>query len=111
ELLYLDRVGIHDNFFDLGGNSLLAQKTVNQLQHDSGHKLPITKLYQHPTIAAIAAYFADKDGIAQPTKRKRRPVRQNKTMPIAVVGMEAVLPGAANIEEFLQLLRAGEEGI
>ncbi|WP_257656777.1 polyketide synthase [Parapedobacter lycopersici] len=111
ELLYLDRVGIHDNFFDLGGNSLLAQKTVNQLQHDSGHKLPITKLYQHPTIAAIAAYFEDKDGTAQSVKRKSRTVRQNKITPIAVVGMEAVLPGAANIEEFLQLLRAGGEGI
>jgi hypothetical protein len=48
DLLGIDRVGIDDNFFDLGGNSLLSIQACAQLE-GHGLKLPIVKLYQHPT--------------------------------------------------------------
>ncbi|MCY7358293.1 MAG: non-ribosomal peptide synthetase, partial [Rudanella sp.] len=57
DLLQLDRVGTDDNFFELGGNSLLAQKTVAALRQQHGLELPITKLYQHPTVAGVANYL------------------------------------------------------
>jgi aryl carrier-like protein len=56
DLLAIDQVGIDDNFFDLGGNSLLSIQCVAQLE-SRGLKLPIVKLYQHPTIRACANYL------------------------------------------------------
>ncbi len=56
DLLGIDRVGVDDNFFDLGGNSLLSIQAVAQLE-GHGLKLPIVKLYQHPTIKACAAFL------------------------------------------------------
>ncbi|MEP6613957.1 MAG: non-ribosomal peptide synthetase, partial [Mucilaginibacter sp.] len=53
ELLLLDKIGTDDNFFELGGNSLLALKTVAELTHKFNYEVPITKLYQFPTISGL----------------------------------------------------------
>ncbi|WP_332367704.1 AMP-binding enzyme [Spirosoma telluris] len=65
DLLQVDKVGLDDNFFELGGNSLLAQKTVAALKLHQ-QTLPVTKLYQFPTIAGIANFL-------QPQKRNQLP--------------------------------------
>ena len=55
ELLNVERVSIHDNFFDLGGNSLLAIRLLNQIQAQFDRELPLPTLFLNPTIAEIAA--------------------------------------------------------
>ncbi|HEY9694287.1 MAG TPA: amino acid adenylation domain-containing protein [Oculatellaceae cyanobacterium] len=55
EILNLERVSIHDNFFDLGGNSLLAIRLLNQIQAQFQRELPLPTLFLNPTIAEIAA--------------------------------------------------------
>ncbi|GAA4779846.1 hypothetical protein GCM10023231_03330 [Olivibacter ginsenosidimutans] len=106
-LLQLDRVGIDDNFFDLGGNSLLAQKTVNHLTQQHAYRLPITKLYQFPTIAGIASYLSGKH-----QAKRRLPIKPSQNLsPIAIIGIELRFPGAATVDEFLTMLRQGKEGI
>src|SRR5690606_34374450 len=50
ELLGVERVGILDNFFGLGGNSLLAMKMVAILSERYSQVEPVIKLYQFPTI-------------------------------------------------------------
>lgn len=59
ELLKVDRVGVHDNFFELGGHSLLLAQVHAQIQTRFQLELPIVKLFQYPTIGALAAYMAD----------------------------------------------------
>jgi amino acid adenylation domain-containing protein/thioester reductase-like protein len=54
ELLDLERVGLHDNFFDLGGNSLIATRLVFQLQEHFQVRLPLVRLFESPTIAGLA---------------------------------------------------------
>jgi amino acid adenylation domain-containing protein len=54
DLFGLDRVGIHDNFFDLGGNSLLIVKLHSRLQKALGREFPLVELFKHPTISALA---------------------------------------------------------
>lgn len=54
EVLNLERVGLHDNFFDLGGNSLIATRLVFQLQEHFQVKLPLVRLFEMPTIAGLA---------------------------------------------------------
>lgn len=57
-VLQLDRVGIQDNFFDLGGHSLRVMQVQSQLQERLGREIAVVDLFQHPTIQALAAYFS-----------------------------------------------------
>ena len=54
EVLKLDRVGLHDRFWDLGGHSLLATKVLVRLRHALGVDLPLQTLFEHPTLEAFA---------------------------------------------------------
>ncbi len=102
DLLGIDRVGIDDNFFDLGGNSLLSIQCVAQLE-GHGLKLPIVKLYQHPTIRACAAYLiGDASGVS-PTEMAKARVGARHGSPdkrdVAIIGMSGRFPGAENTEQ------------
>ncbi len=57
KLLKLDRVGIHDNFFEIGGNSLMTLQVAVQVRALVDTDLPVVKLFQHPTIAQLANYL------------------------------------------------------
>jgi amino acid adenylation domain-containing protein len=69
ELLRLERVGIHDNFFDSGGHSLLAVRVYHRLQRDLGREFPLVALFEHPTIGALARFL--EAGEAEPASRQR----------------------------------------
>ncbi|HLK98321.1 MAG TPA: amino acid adenylation domain-containing protein, partial [Hymenobacter sp.] len=54
-MLGLDKVGIHDNFFDLGGNSLLVTRLVSAIKKTLGIEVSIKAIFNHATIAELAA--------------------------------------------------------
>jgi amino acid adenylation domain-containing protein len=58
-------VGTDDNFFDIGGDSLLLTALHRDLERELRRSVPITDLFQYPTIRALAAHFdaPDKSGI------------------------------------------------
>lgn len=47
-------IGIHDNFFDLGGNSLIAVRLITTIEKWSGRRLRANSLIQAPTVASLA---------------------------------------------------------
>ena len=57
EVLQLDEVGRDDNFFDLGGRSLLLVRVHSHLCHALGDRLSILDLFRYPTISAVAAHL------------------------------------------------------
>jgi acyl carrier protein len=52
--LGVQRVGVHDNFFELGGHSLLAVNLMARIGQQFGKKLPLSTLFQGPTIEKLA---------------------------------------------------------
>ncbi|HEX6747476.1 MAG TPA: amino acid adenylation domain-containing protein [Longimicrobium sp.] len=55
EVLNAERVGADDNFFALGGHSLLATQVLSRVEQAFGVKLPVRAIFEHPTVAALAA--------------------------------------------------------
>ncbi|MCA9952499.1 MAG: thioester reductase domain-containing protein, partial [Anaerolineales bacterium] len=54
DVLGLERVGINDNFFDLGGNSLSATRLIFQVREQFEVAIPLRLLFVHPTVAGLS---------------------------------------------------------
>lgn len=54
ELLGMEQVGLHDNFFDLGGHSLLLMRLQDRLREAFEREVPILELLEHPTVDSVA---------------------------------------------------------
>ena len=55
EVLHLDQVGIHDNFFEMGGHSLLAMQILSIINKTFHSDLPVQMFFEAPTVAEMAA--------------------------------------------------------
>ncbi|MGB3672583.1 MAG: amino acid adenylation domain-containing protein [Phormidesmis sp.] len=64
QVLKVDRIGIHDNFFDLGGDSIMAIQIAARLS-EAGFVLSPNQIFQHPTLAELAG-VATPEGSAEP---------------------------------------------
>jgi aspartate racemase len=54
ELLGVEKISIHDNFFNLGGDSLIAIRLFSQIESTFGKRLPLAILFKAPTIGQLA---------------------------------------------------------
>ncbi|MCP4662639.1 MAG: amino acid adenylation domain-containing protein, partial [bacterium] len=62
EVLAVDRVGVHDHFFRLGGHSLLATKVFSRLNSALAAELPLTLIFNAPTLGELAAQVGERLG-------------------------------------------------
>lgn len=58
EILDVDQVGLDDNFFDLGGHSLLTVRVHSRLTSEADVPVSITDLFRNPTVRSLAAHLA-----------------------------------------------------
>ncbi|MFL6256007.1 MAG: non-ribosomal peptide synthetase, partial [Pyrinomonadaceae bacterium] len=62
EVLGVERVGAHDNFFDLGGHSLLMVQVHSRLRETFRKEIAMVELFRHPTVGTLARHLADEPG-------------------------------------------------
>ncbi len=62
ELLNAPGIGVHDNFFDMGGHSLIGIQLLARIGERFGKNLPLNSLFQAPTIAAFAKLLQSESG-------------------------------------------------
>nr|WP_255653608.1 non-ribosomal peptide synthetase/type I polyketide synthase [Myxococcus sp. XM-1-1-1] len=122
EVLHLDEVDIHRNFFDLGGTSVQIVQVHRRLRERLHVDLPIAQMFRFTTVSALAEYVSTRG-----TETRREPVREAprpKAVPvpsarpdpalesaIAIVGMSGRFPGARNLAEFWRNLCDGVESV
>ncbi len=64
EVLHVPQVGIHDDFFLLGGSSLLVTQVVTRLTTDMDIELPVRDFFANPTIASLSQHIEALMGVA-----------------------------------------------
>ena len=113
EVLGVERVGVRDNFFDLGGHSLLLLQVHKKLRAElPGRDLSVMDLFRYSTVQSLAEHLSGGQAIsgARMLERARRR-RDGRSADIAVVAMAGRFPGASGVEEFWKNLRGGVESI
>ncbi|HSR68631.1 MAG TPA: condensation domain-containing protein [Acidobacteriota bacterium] len=65
QLLSLERLSVHDHFFDLGGHSLIGIRVMARINEDLGVALPLQAILKHPTVSELAAEVDRSRGLAK----------------------------------------------
>jgi amino acid adenylation domain-containing protein len=71
QVLGVEKVGTHDNFFDLGGHSLMLAKVHSRLEETVGRELSMVELFKYPTVAALAEYLTEQPQDRLPSQRSQ----------------------------------------
>lgn len=61
-VLGIERIDLHESFFDIGGNSLIGLKVIAELKRALGVVLPVVALFERPTIAGLARLLHQSEG-------------------------------------------------
>ncbi len=119
-LLATDNIDVDDNFFDVGGTSLLAIKVSAALKESLGRDVSVVTIFQYPTIAKLAEHLdGERSTYSMLDDARRRAARFRKGRftgdpmadGVAVVGMSGRFPGAPNLDVLWENLCNGVESI
>ncbi|GAA1985295.1 amino acid adenylation domain-containing protein [Catenulispora subtropica] len=72
EILGVDRVGVDDSFFALGGHSLTATRLISRARADLGIEIPIRTIFDQPTVAGLAAWSQEAPAAGRPARPSLR---------------------------------------
>lgn len=114
-------ISVNENFFDLGGHSILLARVHSELPDYLRRKLRIVDLFQYPTIQSLAhflvddeeedSFFLERDDHAERLRLRRRFMESVGGSKIAIVGMAGRFPNATSVSEFWDNICRGEEAI
>ncbi|AGC43825.1 non-ribosomal peptide synthetase [Myxococcus stipitatus DSM 14675] len=118
-LLEVERVGIHDDFFQLGGHSLIATQLVSRLNELFHLRFPLPTIFDAPTIAELAAAIESARGEETASQDlPLRPCTQGSSVPLSFAQerlwfMELLYPGTAtyNIPVFYRITSPLDVGV
>jgi hypothetical protein len=78
QVLGVESVGAEDDFFALGGHSLLVIRLVNRVRAVLGAELEVRAVFESPTPAGLAALLDVQDRTRQPSRRRRIALRPRR---------------------------------
>ncbi|UPG92083.1 amino acid adenylation domain-containing protein [Luteibacter aegosomaticola] len=110
ETLGVERVGREDNFFDLGGNSLLATRAMARIHAELSATPTLVGFFADPTPAAIAATVEGR-ATRQALAGRLASGAPAGGEPVAIIAMAGRFPGAPDVEAFWDNLCEGRESI
>ena len=120
-LLPVSKVSIYENFFDLGGHSLLLAKVFGMLPEMLKNKLTMVDLFKYPTIQTLShylendeedeAFYLHQDQHFERLRLRRRSMEALVGMKLAIVGMAGRFPGANTVDEFWDNIANKKESI
>ncbi len=124
EILGVKEPGVEENFFDLGGHSLLMLRLQKRLREELEAEVSITDLFRYSRIRSLAEHLVQQVGEGDISRQASAvPLSQRSSgspalasatagaEPIAVVGMAGRFPGADCLRSFWRNLAAGIESI
>uniref|UniRef100_A0A486XU95 Malonyl CoA-acyl carrier protein transacylase n=1 Tax=Rheinheimera sp. BAL341 TaxID=1708203 RepID=A0A486XU95_9GAMM len=110
DLLKHSPISMLDNFFDIGGNSLLSFQLVVKMKNTGGFDVSVTDVFEYPTIRSMAAFISGLQ--EEPAMHEQLdteiPISDE---PVAVIGMAGRFPDAADISAFWKNLKQGHESL
>ena len=117
-----DRIGINDNFFQIGGTSLRIPHVKTDLERLLGRAILTAKLFEHYTVQMLAKYLTDGVDDSNPSTSSTPSVPSNqseqshlaieKNEDIAIIAMACHLPGGITCpEQYWKFLEQGLDGI
>lgn len=113
-ILGSDQIGVNDNFFDLGGNSLVGLQLVSELSRDLGMQIAPVTLFEFPTVSALARHLnpeQEEAGVSGERDRRKKFRERSGPSEIAVIGMAGRFPGAPSLETYWRNLCEGVESL
>jgi acyl carrier protein len=82
EELHCERVGIDENFFDLGGNSLSLVRVHLRLEQLLEQTIPVVELFRYPTVRALAVFLGERERRQSVVEKAReRATRRREARP------------------------------
>jgi amino acid adenylation domain-containing protein len=117
QVLEVERVGLDDNFFDLGATSLDVIRINNRIKAIFGQEIPVVTMFRYPTIRSLLRYLEEGDGKTAAKQEEQEKMRQPVRQPgrtgsgVAVIGLFLDFPGARTVDEFWHNLENGIEAI
>ncbi|MHA1661068.1 MAG: SDR family NAD(P)-dependent oxidoreductase [Promethearchaeota archaeon] len=115
EVLKMESISIFDNFFQLGGSSILVTQLQSKLDKIFPGKIKVADLFTYPTISELAEYIGLKDRKKYKEIKIMNQYSQDKSQiqcnDIAIIGMSAKTSLSENIYEFWENIRAGRDCI
>ena len=110
QTLQIDRVGVRDNFFEFGGNSIRAVKLIAATKKQFGIVVTGAEFFDNPTIEAFLSLSEKKQRLVE--SLRSQPKRNSSgSGQYAIVGMAARLPGAKDLGQYWNNLVEGVESI
>jgi len=100
ELLQVDTVSIHDNFFDIGGNSMLLLKAANKIRETLKKEIPYVAMFQYTTIYSLSGYLHPMTAEEGKTGNSDKYVEQAETLN----------RGKTRMKKFIQRAKETENG-
>lgn len=77
ELLEVGTIGVHENFFEAGGTSLMATRLMSRIRAEFGLNIPLVRLFEYPTVAQLSTFLGAAESLSSPEESNLQKARNH----------------------------------